>query len=456
MKRYTFFIFLVSIVVLSSCHNSKYYTKLGAKQEAAGLTNEAADSYYTAVQKKRSNLDAQIGLKKNAQLVLNLKLNEFTQRNNFGTKREAVYAYQTAIDYKNRIAGVGVQLTVPDYQVSDFEKTKKAYLNELYEDGTKLLEESKFKEAENQFTEISKWDPSFKDAENLKDIAYAEPLYQKGIEEFNAKRYRASHENFSKVHDKKLNYKETEKYMEQCIQKGMYTMALMPFQNGTNVNGADTKAGAYILNALTTVKDPFMNVVDRENLQTILNEQKFQMSGVFSESNAVEIGKIAGAKAIITGTVLNHTVSNGQLRKVTRNGFESYQVQKVNAEGKTYYDTEFKPVTYDEYYNYCEANVSIQYKLTSLETGGLLKTEIVTDKKKDEVLYVVYGGNGNNLYPANGNVVNTNYSDRNALKNMLNGRKNLADPQELANTIYIESATKIANTLAKEMLNLVK
>ncbi|MFM7770007.1 MAG: CsgG/HfaB family protein, partial [Bacteroidota bacterium] len=363
---------------------------------------------------------------------------------------------RTAVDYKNKIAGVGVELTIPDYQIADFEKAKKKYLEQVYEDGTKLLEESKFKEAETQFSEISKWDPNFKDAENLKDIAYCEPLYQKGLEEFNAKRYRASHTNLEQVHNKKLNYKETEKYMEMCIQKGTYTMALMPFQNGTNINGVDTKAGAYILNALTGIKDPFLNVVDRENLQTILNEQKFQMSGVFSESSAVEIGKIAGAKAIITGTVLNHTVSTGQLRKVTRNGFESYQVQKTDAEGKTYYEKKYKAVTYDEYYNYCESNVSIQYKLTSLETGGLLKTEIITDKKKDEVLYVVYGGNANNLYPANGNVVNTNYSDRQALKNMLNGRKNLADSQELANSIYIESATKIANNLAKEMLNLVK
>jgi Curli production assembly/transport component CsgG len=456
MKNYLFLYLLVFTLSFFSCQNSKHFTKLGQKQEAAGLTNEAAESFYTAVMKKRSNLDAQIGLKKNGQLVLNLKLNEFTQRNSFGTLREAVYAYQTALDYKNKIAGVGVELTIPDYQIADFEKAKKKYLEQVYEDGTKLLEESKFKEAETQFSEISKWDPNFKDAENLKDIAYCEPLYQKGLEEFNAKRYRASHTNLEQVHNKKLNYKETEKYMEMCIQKGTYTMALMPFQNGTNINGVDTKAGAYILNALTGIKDPFLNVVDRENLQTILNEQKFQMSGVFSESTAVEIGKIAGAKAIITGTVLNHTVSTGQLRKVTRNGFESYQVQKTNAEGKTYYDTQYKAVTYDEYYNYCESNVSIQYKLTSLETGGLLKTEIITDKKKDEVLYVVYGGNANNLYPANGNVVNTNYSDRQALKNMLNGRKNLADSQELANSIYIESATKIANNLAKEMLNLVK
>jgi hypothetical protein len=243
--------------------------------------------------------------------------------------------------------------------------------------------------------------------------------------------------------------------MKSCLEKGKYTSALVPFSNGTNTRGCDIKATAYILNALTQIDDPFLQVIDRENLNNILAEQRIQMSGIFSESNAVEIGKISGAKALITGTVLNHTVQNGQLRKETRNGFESYQVKKVNSEGKTFYDTEYKPVQFDEYYNYTESNVSIKYNLTSIETASLIKNDIITEKNKDEVIYAIYGGNATNLFPASGNVVNTNYRDRNALKDMLNARKNVRDGNDMANELYIEIAKKIADNIKSQMQTLV-
>jgi hypothetical protein len=455
MRTVLFLLSALLLVTAQSCHNSKYFTKLAKKQEAAGLTKEASENYYTALWKKRANIDAQIGMKKTGQTVLSNMLSDFSQKSSFGNKKEAVYSFIAAREYKAKIAGVGVELQIPDFYNGDFEKVKKSYLTDLYEQGASLLEENKFADAEINFNEIGRLDPNFKNAGELKDIAYLEPIYQKAVAEFEAKHYRAAYNNFIKVEERKLGYKESAELKKKSLERGKYTVALLPFSNGTNMQGSDTKATAYILNALTQINDPFLHVIDRENLNNILAEQRIQMSGIFSESNAVEIGKISGAKALITGTVLNHTVQNGQIRKVTRNGFESYQVKKVNSEGKTFYDTEYKPTQFDEYYNFSESNVSIQYKMTSIETASLIKNDIFTEKKKDEVIYAVYGGNTNNLLPANGNVVNTNTRDRNALREMLNARRNLRDGNDLANDLYIEIAKKIADNVKTQMQTLV-
>jgi hypothetical protein len=455
MKHWLYLFAVTLLLCTQACQNSKHYTKLAQKQEASGLNKEASESYYTALWKKRANIDAQIGMKKTGQTVLNGLLSEFSQKSSFGNKKEAVYTFISAREYQAKIKGVGVELQIPEFYLGDFEKVKKSYLTELYEQGTKLLEDNKFADAENNFNEIGRLDPNFKDAGDLKDIAYLEPIYQKAKTEFEAKHYRAAYNGFIKVEERKLGYKESANLKNKCLEKGKYTVALLPFSNGTNMQGSDTKATAYILNALTQINDPFLHVIDRENLNNILAEQRIQMSGIFSESNAVEIGKISGARALITGTVLNHTVQNGQLRKVTRNGFESYQVKKVNAEGKTFYDTEYKSVQFDEYYNYSESNVSIQYKMTSIETASLIKNDIFTEKNKDEVIYAIYGGNTNNLFPANGNVVNTNNRDRNALKDMLNARRNVRDGNDIANELYIEIAKKIAENVKTQMQTLV-
>ena len=287
MKNWLYLIAGAILLSTQACHNSKHYTKLAQKQEAAGLNKEASESYYTALWKKRANIDAQIGMKKTGQTVLNGMLSEFSQKSSFGNKKEAVYAFISAREYQSRIVGVGVELQIPDFYLGDFEKVKKSYLTDLYEQGTKLLEENKFGDAETNFNEISRLDPNFKDAGELKDIAYLEPIYQKGVAELEAKHYRTAYTSFGKVEERKLGYKESADLKKKCLDKGRYTIALLPFTNGTNMQGSDTKATAYILNALTQINDPFLQVIDRENLNNILAEQRIQMSGIFSESNAV-------------------------------------------------------------------------------------------------------------------------------------------------------------------------
>jgi len=60
-------------VLMSACHSSKHFTKMAVKQENGGLLPEAANSYYTALQKKRTNVDAQIGMKRTGQFYKKIK-----------------------------------------------------------------------------------------------------------------------------------------------------------------------------------------------------------------------------------------------------------------------------------------------------------------------------------------------------------------------------------------------
>jgi tetratricopeptide (TPR) repeat protein len=419
MNRFATLIILLSIA-LSSCQGTKYFTKIGAKQELAGLSTEAANSYYMALTKKRLNVDAQIGMKKNGQLVLNSMLNDFAKAKNFGTKKDAVYAYQRAEDYKAKIMGVGIELQLADFYDADYREVKSSYLSELYDAGTSLLSEGKFSEAESKFEEIKSLEPNYKDTQELDDIAYVEPFYLQAKQSFDHKRYREAYDNFSKVTARKPTYKDASDMQNQCLQKGMYTIAVLPFDNASGVQGIDAKAAAYTLEALGSINDPFIKIVDREHMQAILQEQKLQLSGVVDEATAARMGELVGAQAIITGTVLCYNQQVGQLKSMVRQGYESFQVQKLNAtDGKYYPETQYKPTQFTEYYNANSCNMSFQYKLIDLSTGEIIKTEIVDKTNSDEVLYAKYNGNMNNLFPANANGPSFNRDDRSstAVKN---------------------------------------
>ncbi|MFZ4784034.1 MAG: CsgG/HfaB family protein [Flavobacteriales bacterium] len=451
------YIILSIVIFLVACQGSKHFTKLAAKQEAAGLTTEAANSYYIALQKKRNNVDAQIGMKKNGQLLLNQMLSEFARERSFGTNRTAVYAYHKARDYQNKIQNVGITLDIAEFYKIDYENSKNAFLTELYEEGTTLLEQEKYADAETRFAEIRTLDPNYKDSKDLADVAYMEPLYSKALTAMNMQHYREAYESFDLVVKRKVDYKEAKNLKNQCLEKGMYTIALLPFVNSTPTTGLDAKVSAYTLEALTSINDPFLRVVDREHMQAILQEQKLQLSGVVDDATAINVGQLVGAQAILTGTVLSYVPKSGTIRSKNKEAYEAYKVKKQNPDdGKYYYETRYKPVTYTEYYNSTSCSVSFQYKLINLSTGEIIKTEIIEKTITDEVTYARYDGSVNDLYPSAGNTVSLNAQDRRYLQNLMSARQETKQLGELSNELFNIISKQMSSEIGNAVLKIVQ
>ena len=454
--KHILFISLLAFL-MSACHSSKHYTKMAEKQENGGLLPEAANSYFTALQKKRTNVDAQIGMKRTGQLVLNNLLNDFAKQRNFGDHKSAVYAYQRARDYRDRIQQVGVSLLLSDVYEDDYQKSKSAYLKTLYDEGNQLLSEKKYDQAEIRFKEIKQLDPTYKDAGDLGDIAYLEPLYQSGMTAMALDHYREAYQAFEKVVERKLSYKDAAVRKRECLEKGRFTVAIVDFKNASQTQGLDAKISAYMLNALITSGDPFLNVVDRDNMQTILTEQQLQMTGVIDESTAVAVGELVGAKAIITGTVLSYSEKRGSLRSKQREGYMAYQDRVLNKTyGKYYMQTMYRPSSYTEYYNSENITVSFQYKLTNIKTGEIMATEIIERTLEDEIIYGRFDGDANALWPAGQGGPNMNHSDKRALMAMMNGRQELKPFSELSNQLFDTVAKQVGTAVGDAVKEYVK
>jgi hypothetical protein len=120
-----------------------------------------------------------------------------------------------------------------------------------------------------------------------------------------------------------------------------------------------------------------------------------------------------------------------------------------------FYETKYKPVKYTEYFNTSTVSISFQYKLVSLQTGEIIKTDIIERTSKDEVLYARYDGNANDLYPANQTGVNLSRQDRQSLIAMLNGRQQLRNTTELSNELFNAISSTVSSSIGTEMLRLV-
>lgn len=448
---------LFSAALLSGCATSRAFAKKGLKLEEAGLLEEAARMYYTSLQKNRTNVDAKIGMKNTGQVVLNNKLQEFVQLKSFDKKSEAVSAWEEAVNYQDRVSNLGVELTIADFYVKDYEDMKQEYIEELYEEGLALMDGGQYEKAEDRFNEIARLDPEHNEATDMADIAYCEPLYKAGKEAFEVGYYREAYENFDSVMKRVPTYKESAKYRQESLDLGLFTVALLPFENSTMRNGLEAKVEAYALEAMTQVNDPFLKVVDRANMELILEEQKLGLSGVIDEESAVNVGELIGAQAILTGTVLSSSPSQGEVQRSNRDGYERYRVKRLNPEtNKFYFETKYRKTTYQELSRQNTVSVSFQYKLISLKTGEIIKTRIIEQSESSTATWAEYSGEVQNLFPARGNGVNTNQRAQQQLQSIMNAPRTPMTTEELTNDVFQNVTRQMKNEVGTFIRELVK
>lgn len=439
---------------LLACSGSKSFSKKAAQLDASGMYAEAADMYLQSVVRNQKNVEGKIGLKKTGQQLLNDKLSTFFRSYSMGDKAQAVSAYLAAKDYADRVARAGVVLDIPDHYRTEFEEVKGQHLVDLYTQGQSLLEQKNYTGAEALFARIGQLEPGYKDAGSLQNVAYLEPLYIAGSNALKAAQYRKAYEELGKVIAKDATYKDAASLRQQAVDQGRFAVAVLPFSGPKDQAGAASTVQAYATTALTEVNDPFLSVVDRENIDRILEEQRMGMSGVVDERTAVSAGKLMGAQAVLMGNVISYRELAGKMRQSTKDGYESYQVKQLNKEtNEHYYTTSYKPVKYVEYYQENKAVISFSYKLVSLETGQVLFSRIVDKETTDHAWYANYDGNRQLLVPMLNGAVNTNTNARRELTQLLNNPRTVKSTVVLGNDLIRTACSDMAAQIRQELAN---
>lgn len=443
----------VLLAVLAGCSGSRSYAKKATRLDAEGMYAEAADMYLQAVQRNAKNVEAKIGLKKAGQRLLDDKLSSFFKTMSMDSDRAAaVKAYLEAKAYQERVGRLGVVLEIPDHHKADFERVKGEHLVDLYDRGQALLEQQDFASAERTFNEIAKLEPGYKDASSLQSVAYLEPLYRAGKVDLEAGRYRKAYEEFNKVVTKDPAYKDASTLLQQTVAKGQFSVAILPFTAAEKAASVRPKVQAHAITALTSTKDPFLKVVDRENIDRILEEQRLSLSGVVDEQTAVRVGNLIGAQAVLMGEVVDYREEPGALRRSTKEGFESYRQEQINKEtGEKYYVTKYRPVTYTEYYHERKVILSFSYRLVSLETGEVLVSKVVDQQANDHAYYAAYDGNRDSLLPKANGVVDLSNSGRNQLRGLLSAPREVKSLTVLSNEAVNTSCTSMARSIQEEL-----
>ena len=127
-------------------------------------------------------------------------------------------------------------------------------------------------------------------------------------------------------------------------------MAIMPFaESGSKIDGAGAAAADVLTEVL--VKNKRFSLVEREQLDAVIKEQKLGMTGLIDDATAAQVGRLLGVKYMIFGNV-----NDASAKKVKRTARR--KDKKGNVVTRPYWEI--------------QCNALVTARVIDIETGEIL------------------------------------------------------------------------------------
>ena len=404
-----------------------------------------------ALNKKSDFIAAKEGLRASGQKQVNSYLDQFFKSKNFGEKRAAIYHYRNASDLKEKINNYSIIIDIPTTYTNDYNTLVDEYVNTIYADAMNLLSNENFSDSEKLLKEVALLKPNFKDVNDLKNVATFEPIFRKANEYLELEKFRSAYYEYDKI---PKSYKETSQRQALALEAGLFTIAIVEFQNATRQSGGQSAISALVSDEMMKLNNPFIKLVDRKYTQSFIDEQIMGLSGQVAENTNAQAGELIGAKAILTGKLVSFSKQKNPIVRSEKKGWVERKIRKYDEETeKHYYETVYDKIKYQEYRGSTSVQVGFQFQLISTESGEILLTKLINLNCSDEVHFAESNINYKNIIPGTwrwqskqspNDVIDNSYQQKRALRNLFKNKKNLLSVNDLANDIYQNIAVQIS------------
>jgi len=427
-----------ALLLLTSCSASQNFTSKGDKLSAAGMHEEAVQQYFLALGRDRTYIKARIGLQHSGQQSIQLSADRFFRQHQDGNFKESIRTYRSMETLATDASALGIRLEVPGMLRADYEQDLERYLAQQYKEATRLNESRQFREAEQVFAEIKSWKADYKDVAALSRLARIIPEYQDGRTAFDAGHYRKAYGHFEKVKALDPAYKETAELSRVARARAQVRITMMPFENAMAFS-IPMEIPRYTQAALGVLGNEFIEWT--EPATSNLSDTAF-----------------VGTRLQLRGRVDELVYVTPQMQSQERRGYESYVDKEFNKDRNRMENvTRYRKVVYTEIQGKSELRLRISYQLVSQASGMVVFSDVAEETAEDEVRYVTYGGNRQNLFAGTWRSLNeTHPGDRvlNApfqkrdMDRLLNAPRQFRPSGELAQEVQNAVAAQISTRIA--------
>lgn len=178
------------------------------------------------------------------------------------------------------------------------------------------------------------------------------------------------------------NYKDAAERYAQARKKAVKRLAIVPFENKTK----DRERFGAIADILvdnvirTLVQDKstaeYLEIINRSNVQSVIDEQKLAVSGMVDEASSVRLGQLLGAHEILTGKILQVDVVPSRITSVELKESANVEIQQGDPE----YEPENEDEEEDTPKKKATKNVQCLYdKFTKTASARIMASFTITD-----------------------------------------------------------------------------
>jgi tetratricopeptide (TPR) repeat protein len=380
-------IFLV-VLLASSCAANSQSLKQAKSLEQEGNYRDAASAYHQFLFRKPGQKDARAGLQRTGQRVLDDLLGNFWVKYNLEDYSAAVKSYQEAQDFERQIASMQIRLLWADHYKGYFEEALTKEVDAWFKDAAKAIDAGDYTKARNQLRLIESKMPDFEGIRELRTAIEVDPWYRNGVNALQSGQSGKAMEWFVKVKERAPGYRDVRQLMMDLNSKSKRIIAIMPFQEQKRGRQIATEFGEQIVNALLNLNNPLIQLIDRQNVEQLLQEQRLGLSGLIDEKSASRAGMLLGGNAVLIGSVVNVVEEEPALQREIKSAFvrERYTFRDQRT-GMSRADVRFVPVSYTEIKAQRTITLTFKYRLLDTESGTILDSDVITRSATHQLFY---------------------------------------------------------------------
>lgn len=431
--------FLIVVTAITACSPHKRTLAEARSLSEAGLQKDAFDRYLAVYQQDPRKTEALIGLRETSRSLVNRYYSEVQMLKGQENYLRALDALADADNFVNQYRWLDLQR--PFFADNLREEIHKALGRQNYQLAEDAVRRERWEEATSFLNTARRYD------RNMEEIVYLErmirilPDYRKGEKAMELGLWQEAYVFFERVSQIDADFGNVLGLMDECVERARITATTIHITRSNEPTATDRSIMTSVKENILDLKNPFVRLVVRDDLDYLLDEQRASMSGAFDESAVVEAGRLIGANYVILGELLRFDLKT-EIISETRQ--KAYAGRNILA----------RKVEYVERRSRQSLDAVYRYYLVRTETGEVVAAENIPFYSEEELHWAEYNGDHTSLHPGNWNQVGLpSLQDRVYLdqKHLLDRLMNAPRQHSLGNTKEQEFIRLVGEEVAERI-----
>lgn len=388
LLRLCVLIFLVTVV--AGCSPHKRTLAEASTLREAGLHKDAFDRYLAVYQQDPRKTEAIIGLRETASTLVNRYYSEVQMLKGQGNHTRALEALRDADGFVSQYRWLDIQR--PFFADNLRDEIHKSLAKQNYDLAEDAVRRERWQEATEFLNTARRYDRNMEEITYLERMIRILPDFRKGQKAMELELWQEAYGFLERVSQIDADFGNVLLLMDECVRKARITATTIHITRADEPTATDRSIMTSVKQNILDLKNPFVRLVVRDDLDYLLDEQRASMSGAFDESAVVAAGRLIGANYVILGELLRYDLKTEIISETRQKGYAGRNILA-------------RKVEYVERRSRQSLDAVYRYYLVRTETGEVVAAENIPFYSDEELHWAEFNGDQTSLHPGNWNQI---------------------------------------------------